>query len=164
MTSRAAAYGVRMMRSAKPQDNGSRGSVFGEVEVAEDRSVAKENATRIPAFCRMEDVAGAPAHDRNQQTDVVCQIRSPPQCRRDVRQRPETDDGEGTALKRALECRMRWFDRSRPFSLQRSRRAAVDRDVRASNNAPNQVARCSVDDGQRRIAEHGRNPDDLDIR
>jgi len=46
------------------QDNGSRRSVFGEVEVAEARSVAEENATRIPAFCRVEDVAGTPTHDR----------------------------------------------------------------------------------------------------
>ena len=69
-----------------------------------------------------------------------------------------------TVFKRAFECRMRGFDESRPFSPQRGRRAAVDRDVLPSGNAPNQVARRSVDDGQRRIAENGRDPDDLDIR
>src|SRR5215204_3460932 len=148
----------------KTQDDGSRGPIFGKVKVPEYRSVAEEYPTRTPAFCRMEDVAGATAHDRNQQTDVVGQIRPPPQGCRDIRQRSETDDGEGTALKRAFECRMRGFNRSRPFSLQRSRRAAVDKDVRASNDPPNQVARRSVDDGQRRIAEDGRNPNDLDVR
>ena len=67
--------------------------------------MAEENATRTPAFCRMKDVAGVTTHDRNQQTDVVGQIRPPPQGRRDIRQRPETDNGKGTALKRAFECR-----------------------------------------------------------
>lgn len=44
-------------------------------------------------------MAGAPAHNRDQQTDVVCQIRPPLQRRRNIRQWPESDDGEGTALK-----------------------------------------------------------------
>jgi hypothetical protein len=58
---------------------------------------------------------------------------------------------------------MRGFDRSRQLNLQRSRRAAVDKNVRASDDASNQVARRSVDDGQRRISEDRRNPDDLDL-
>ena len=64
--------------------------------------MAEENATRSPAFRRMEDVARPPTHDRHQQTDVVYQIRPSLQRRRDVRQRPETDDGERAAFERAF--------------------------------------------------------------
>src|SRR5262249_54534682 len=39
-----------------------------------------------------------------------------------------------------------------------------DKDVRVSHDAPNQIARRSVDDRQWRIAEDGRDPDDLEVR
>ena len=165
MTSRAAAVWRQADAFGKPQDNGSRGSVFGEVEVAEDRSVAEENATRIPAFCRMEDVAG-----RRPMTETSRPMLS---ARSGLLRSVAATFVSGPRLTivsgPALKARVRSAACAGSIEVVRSAFNAVDeplwtRDVRASSNAPNQVARRSVDDGQRRIAENGRDPDDLDVR
>src|SRR5688500_8127606 len=67
--------------------------VEGEIEVAEHRPVAEQDAA-AGALRWMEDVAGAPAHHRDQSRDARGQRRAAVEHRGNIGQRPEREDGQ----------------------------------------------------------------------
>ena len=123
-----------------------------------------EPAVRPGALGRMEQVARAPPHHRNQPDHARAQVGSMLEDLREIRQRAEGDDRQRALLEglhQRAECR-----RCRRGVGERRVGAAVQRDPAAAcpRFAFHQRRHGRVDDRSRRVAEHRREPDDPQLR